>query len=82
MYDGVLTKPVWGELYVQTPRSLESVLHAWRPSVSDRNLRPWQRRILRAMAAPRYRLGWYSRPYELKALQRLWGYRRPEEMGF
>lgn len=60
----------------------ESVLHAWRPSVSDRNLRPWQRRILRAMAAPRYRLGWYNRPYELKALQRLWGYRRPEEMGF
>ena len=60
----------------------ESVLHAWRPSVSDRNLSAWQRGILRILAAPRYRLGWYNRPYELKALQRLWRYRRPEEMGF
>jgi anaerobic magnesium-protoporphyrin IX monomethyl ester cyclase len=60
----------------------ESVLHARWPSVSDRNLRPWQRRLLRAAGAPRYHLGWYRRPVELKLLQRLWRYRRPEEMGF
>lgn len=60
----------------------ESVLHARWPSVSDRNLRPWQRRVLRAAGAPRYHLGWYRGPVELKLLQRLWRYRRPEEMGF
>ena len=60
----------------------ESVLHARWPSVSDRNLAPWQRRMLRAVGAPRYHLGWYRRPVELKLLQRLWRYRRPEEMGF
>ena len=60
----------------------EAVLHARWPSVSDRNLRGWQRRTLRALSAPRYRAGWYAAPVELKLLQRLWRYRRPEEMGF
>ncbi len=60
----------------------EAVLHAMYPSVSDRNLGPWKKRLLRALATPRYRLGLEQRPYELKALQRLWHYRRPEEMGF
>ncbi len=60
----------------------EAVLHARWPSVSDRNLRRWQRGVLRALSAPRYRLRRYGRPLELKALQRLWHYRRPEEMGF
>lgn len=68
--------------HVRRVYDFESVLHARWPSVSDRNLRPWQRRVLRAVSAPRYRLGWYRRPVELKALQRLWRYRRPEEMGF
>ena len=60
----------------------EAVLHARYPSVSDRNLRRWQRGILRVLAEPRYRSRLMQRPYELKALQRLWHYRRPEEMGF
>lgn len=71
-----------------TPRLLrrvyefEAVLHAVYPSVSDRNLRRWQKTVLRALATPRYRSGLMQRPVELKALQRLWHYRRPEEMGF
>ncbi|MEL6342268.1 MAG: radical SAM protein [Myxococcota bacterium] len=60
----------------------ESVLHARWPSVSDRNLTRWQRRVLRWMSAPRIHAGVYHRPVELKLLQRIWGYRRPEEMGF
>ena len=60
----------------------ETVLHARWPSVSDRNLRPWQKRVLRVLAVPRWRGGRLSHPFELKALQKLWHYRRPEEMGF
>jgi len=60
----------------------EAVLHARYPSVSDRNLRPWQRRVLRALSGPRWHSGRVGRPLELRALQKLWHYRRPEEMGF
>jgi anaerobic magnesium-protoporphyrin IX monomethyl ester cyclase len=58
------------------------VLHARWPSVSDRNLRSWQRGVLRLLGAPRYQMKMYARPYGIRALQRVWGYRRPEEMGF
>lgn len=60
----------------------EAVLHARWPSVSDRHLRPWQRRLLRALSAPRWRVDRTAHPWELRALQKLWQYRRPEEMGF
>jgi anaerobic magnesium-protoporphyrin IX monomethyl ester cyclase len=60
----------------------EAVLHARWPSTSDRNLRRWQRAVLRALSTPRQRLRLYQHPYELKLLQRAWSYRRPEEMGF
>jgi radical SAM superfamily enzyme YgiQ (UPF0313 family) len=60
----------------------EAVLHARWPSVSDRNLRAWQRGVLRLLSTPRYRMKMYTRPYGIRALQRVWGYRRPEEMGF
>ncbi len=68
--------------HVRQVYDFESVLHARWPSVSDRNLNRWQRATLRALSAARYRAGWYAYPYELKLLQRLWHYRRPEEMGF
>jgi len=67
---------------VRGVHDFEAVLHARWPSASDLNLSGWQRRVLRLLAAPRYRFGWYARPWELKVLQRAWGYRRPEEMGF
>jgi anaerobic magnesium-protoporphyrin IX monomethyl ester cyclase len=62
--------------------AFETVLHARHPSATDLNLRGWQRAALRVLAAPRWRLGLYRAPWELKLLQRAWGYRRPEEMGF
>jgi hypothetical protein len=67
---------------VSRVRDFETVLHARHPTASDLNLHPWQRRLLRALAAPRYRLGLYRAPWELRVLQKAWGYRRPEEMGF
>jgi anaerobic magnesium-protoporphyrin IX monomethyl ester cyclase len=60
----------------------EAVLHARWPSASDRNLRPWQRTALRVLATPRWRHARTGRPWEIQVLQRLWHYRRPEEMGF
>lgn len=67
---------------VRRIRDFEAVLHACYPSVSDRNLSRWQRRALRVVGAPRYRLGLYQRPWEIRVMQKVWGYRRPEEMGF
>lgn len=67
---------------VRRVADFETVLHARHPSASDLNLAPWQRRVLRTLAAPRWRLGRYGAPWELRLLQRAWGYRRPEEMGF
>jgi anaerobic magnesium-protoporphyrin IX monomethyl ester cyclase len=63
-------------------RDFETVLHARHPTASDLNLGRWQRRALKVLAAPRYRLGLYSKPWEIKVLQKAWRYRRPEEMGF
>ena len=67
---------------VRRVRDFEAVLHARWPSVSDRNLQGWQRRVLRALARPRVAARVYRRPVGLQALLRLWHYRRPEEMGF
>ena len=60
----------------------EAVLHAKWPSNSDQNLRRWQKKILSLMAWPRFRYQWYTKPIGIRSLQRIWGYRRPEEMGF
>jgi len=68
--------------HIRKVYDFEAVLHARWPTISDQNLRPWQRATLRVLSAPRYRAGWYAFPYELKTLQRVWRYRRPEEMGF
>lgn len=68
--------------HVRRVHDFEAVLHARWPTVSDQNLAGWQRRVLALLSAARYRAGWYSFPVEIRALQRLWSYRRPEEMGF
>ena len=60
----------------------EAVLHARYPTVSDLNLSPRRRRALRVASAARWRFGVYGAPLEIKALLKLWQYRRPEEMGF
>lgn len=60
----------------------ETVLNAQYPTVSDFRLTPTKRKILRSLSNFRYKTNFFSMPYELKVLQRLWKYRQPEIEGF
>jgi hypothetical protein len=63
-------------------REFEWVLNARYPTTTDIGISKLRRAVLRTVAAPRYRLGLYRAPLELRALQRLFPYRRPETSGF
>jgi len=63
-------------------RNFERVINAYYPTVTDARLTAWHRAALRAASAWRYALKWYGAPYELRALQRLIRYQRPETTGF
>jgi anaerobic magnesium-protoporphyrin IX monomethyl ester cyclase len=63
-------------------RDFEAVINAYYPTVTDMRLRGHMRNALQALSGWRYKLGFYQFPYELKALQRLIQYRRPETTGF
>ncbi|MBA2746256.1 MAG: radical SAM protein, partial [Flavisolibacter sp.] len=63
-------------------RDFETVLNGYFPTVSDIRLNRTKRKIIRSLAAFRYRSGFYTKPLELKALQLLWKYRQPEIEGF
>lgn len=63
-------------------RSFESVINAYYPTVTDTRMTGHYRHLLRGLSGWRYKLKFYDWPYELKALQRLIHYRRPETTGF
>jgi hypothetical protein len=63
-------------------RNFESVINAYYPTVTDMRLQGQWKRWLNLLSGWRYRLEFYDWPYELKALQRLIHYRRPETTGF
>ncbi|MFN8621966.1 MAG: cobalamin-dependent protein [Chloroflexota bacterium] len=63
-------------------REFEWVLNARYPTSTDPGITPLRRHVLRAASLVRYRMGWYANPIELRALQRLLPYRRPETSGF
>jgi len=63
-------------------RDFETVINAYYPTATDMRLSGVMRHLLKGLSGWRYRWGIYQRPYELKALQRLIHYRRPETMGF
>jgi radical SAM superfamily enzyme YgiQ (UPF0313 family) len=63
-------------------REFEWVLNARFPTATDTAMTPLRRRVLRLVAAPRYRFEVYRMPFELRLLQRLLPYRRPETSGF
>ena len=63
-------------------QEFEWVLNARYPTSTDLRMTPWRRRVLKAAAAWRYQLGVYNNPVELRALQRVLPYRRPETSGF
>jgi hypothetical protein len=58
------------------------VLNAFYPTVTDRRLTRTRRALLRAVSAWRYALRVYAAPYELRVMQRLMQYQRPETTGF
>lgn len=63
-------------------RNFEAVVNAYYPTVTDIRLGGRMRTMLQVLSGVRYKLEWYDWPYELKALQRVVHYRRPETMGF
>lgn len=63
-------------------RDFERVLNAYYPTSTDPKLRGAWRHTLRAASAWRYHLRAYRHPLELRALQRLIAYQRPETSGF
>jgi len=63
-------------------RNFEIVLNGYYPTISDLKLNATQRSILKMIAGPRYKTGFYSNPLEVKALHKLWKYRQPETEGF
>lgn len=63
-------------------RDFERVLNAYYPTATDAQLTGWRRRLLRAASAWRYHLRFYRYPLELRALQRMTRYQRPETTGF
>lgn len=67
---------------VEKIQGFETVLNAQYPTVSDFRLTPLKRSILKTLSSVRYKQNFYSLPYELKALQKLWRYRQPEIEGF
>jgi hypothetical protein len=63
-------------------RDFERVVNAFYPTVTDLRLTGWRRAALKAAGGIRYGLKWYTAPYELRALNRLMRYQRPETTGF
>lgn len=63
-------------------RDFETVINAFYPTVTDVRLKGTMRYLLKTLAGWRYKLEFYANPLELKVLQRLIHYRRPETMGF
>jgi radical SAM superfamily enzyme YgiQ (UPF0313 family) len=63
-------------------KNFERVLNAYHPTGTDPRLVGWRRSVLRALSGWRYKTGFYAAPYELRALQKLFGYQRPETAGF
>ncbi|MDZ4763417.1 MAG: radical SAM protein [Chloroflexota bacterium] len=63
-------------------RNFESVINAYYPTVTDMRMTTNYRNLLKGLSGWRYKLKFYDFPYELKALQRVIHYRRPETTGF
>jgi radical SAM superfamily enzyme YgiQ (UPF0313 family) len=66
----------------QRIRNFERVLNAYYPTSTDARLTGTWRALLRGVSAWRYRWRVYGFPLELRALQKLVQYQRPETSGF
>jgi radical SAM superfamily enzyme YgiQ (UPF0313 family) len=63
-------------------RNFERVLNAYYPTTTDVRLNGMRRAMLRSASAWRYHSGVYGFPLELRVLQRVFRYQRPETSGF
>jgi hypothetical protein len=63
-------------------KNFERVLNAYHPTKTDPRLTGWRRSVLRAASGWRYHTGFYAAPFELRLLQKLFRYQRPETAGF
>ena len=76
-------KTPWFKDHVRSRvRNFEAVINAYYPTVTDTRLQGTWRNLLRGLSGWRYKTQMYSWPLELKALQRVVHYRRPETTGF
>lgn len=63
-------------------RNFERVINAYYPTTTDMKMTGLRRNILKAFGGWRYHLKFYEYPVELRALQRVFAYQRPETTGF
>ena len=69
--------------HVERIMNFERVLNARFPTIADIKLKRWQSAILKTLGAWRYRLRFYSAPWEIRLIaNRLFHYRQPEIEGF
>ena len=60
----------------------ETVVHAQYPTLSDYKLSNLQRKAIKFISWPRYKLNAFAYPFELKALMKYWlRYKQPEIQG-
>lgn len=70
-------RPLHQQLY-----DFERVLNAYYPTATDIRLTGLRRKLLRLVAAWRYHSQIYHAPLELRLLNRIFAYQRPETSGF
>ena len=63
-------------------RNFERVINAYYPTTTDMKLTGVRKALLKAFGGWRYHLKVYEYPLELRALQKLFAYQRPETTGF
>jgi anaerobic magnesium-protoporphyrin IX monomethyl ester cyclase len=63
-------------------RNFERVINAYYPTTTDMKLSGLRRSVLKLFGGWRYHLKFYEYPLELRALQKVFAYQRPETTGF
>ncbi len=63
-------------------RNFERVINAYYPTTTDMKLTGLRRGMLKALSGWRYHSKFYDFPLELRAMQKVFAYQRPETTGF
>lgn len=76
-------KTPWLDTGIYTKvRNFERVINAYYPTTTDIKLSGLRRSVLKMFGGWRYHLKFYEYPLELRALQKVFAYQRPETTGF